>query len=227
MLEPSGLHAVVTGDTVGSSDFPPDVRRHLPETLHSAYETIRQRDPASLPYDLAITGGDGWQWYIQNPHTALARVLHFWTLLFAREVSSRMILAVDTIDFLSEEDLNESDGPAFRRSGLQLSTLDEKARFECVLPKEASAAHHLAAESMSELVDHLLQQWTEAQAQAISGRISTVGAGDEITQQEIAENWSPEPITRQTVNRHLKRAHWDRLQRTLDRFETLVASLSS
>lgn len=79
---------------------------------------------------------------------------------------------------------------------------------------------------ISDLIDHLYHHWTEAQAQAVAGMLKGVNTERTITQKAIAEQWDPEPITRQTVNRHLKRAHWDRLARTLHRFEQLIESLS-
>lgn len=225
MIEPDGLHAVVTGDTVESSALAPEARRALPNTFHEAYATVRETAPDALPYEMAITGGDGWQWYVDDPRDALARVLHFWTLLYSHGIVSRVALAIDTVDFISEDDLNESDGPAFRRSGRLLSNLSEGQHFACAVPDEATPAHNVAIQGLVELLDLLLQQWTEAQAQAIAGLLATVHTDIDVTQQEIAERWSPEPITRQTVNRHLKRAHWDRVQRTLDRFSRLVDAL--
>lgn len=224
--EISDIHAVATGDIVGSSDLPTDARRRLPDVLRSTYVTVQQQASSDLPYDLAITGGDSWQCYVDDPSVALARSLHFWTLLYARGLPSRMALAVDTVDFIVDENLSESDGPAFRQSGRILSNLKREWWFTCRLPERASDAHHLAAEVLNEMIDHLLHQWTEAQAQALAGMVGTIGTDREITQQEIAEQWNPEPVTRQTVNRHLKRAHWHRLERTLTRFDRLIRSLN-
>lgn len=221
------FHAVARGDVIGSTELSAEDRRQLPEVLRSTYATVQRRAPGTLPYELAILGGDGWQCYVENPASSLARVLHLWALLFARGISSRMALAIDTIDFISDRDLNESDGRAFRRSGRALQGLEDERWFVCLLPDEAPSAYHLAAESISELTDHLLHQWTEAQAQAVAGMLESIGTEQTVTQQAIAEQWEPEPITRQTVNRHLKRAHWDRLERTLDRFDQLIESLSS
>lgn len=226
-MESPSLHAVATGDIVGSSELAAEDRRQLPKVLHSTYATIQNQASESLPYPLAITGGDGWQCYIETPTAALARVLHFWTLLYARGLPSRVALAIDVIDFISDNDLNESDGPAFRRSGRALETLDEERWFACALPDHAPSSYHLAVESVAELTDYLLHQWTEAQAQAVAGMLKGIGTEASVTQKAIAEQWEPEPITRQTVNRHLKRAHWDRLERTLRRFEQLIASLPS
>ncbi|MCS4185609.1 hypothetical protein GGP48_000279 [Salinibacter ruber] len=227
MVELSKLHAVATGDIVESSDLPADRRRQLPDRLRSTYETVQQTAPEELPYELAITGGDGWQCYVRNPATALARLLHFWTLLYAQGLPSRMALVVDTVDFVSEEDLNESDGRAFRRSGRLLSSLNGERWFDGALPTDASEAHHVASEGIGELVDLFFHEWTEAQARAIAGMIGTIGTEREITQEKIAAQWTPEPVTRQAINRHLKRAHWNRVERTVTRFEHLCHSLQT
>jgi hypothetical protein len=227
MAEFSELRAVATGDIVGSSDLPADRRRQLPDCLRSAYDAVQHTAPEALPYDLAITGGDGWQCYVHDPAMALARLLHFWTLLYARGLPSRMALVVDTVDFVSEEDLNESDGRAFRRSGRLLSGLDDERWFDCSLPDESPEVHHVAVGSIGELIDLFFHEWTEAQVQAIAGMIGTIGTEREITQEKIAEQWTPEPVTRQAVNRHLKRAHWNRVERTVSRFEHLCHSLQA
>jgi len=214
----SEIRAVVTGDTVRSTDLPPDVRRQLPNALHSAYNAVQKANPDILPYDLAIKGGDGWQWYIAAPQRALVPTLHFWTILYAQGISSRMALALDEIDFVSRKNLNESDGAAFRRSGRSLAEFEKEQRFECTFPEEMPETIKLSAEFFSELIDLFLNEWTEAQAQAVSAKLRTAHTDEEITQREIAEKWDPEPITRQGVNHHLKRAQWNRLYRTLDRF---------
>lgn len=223
----SDLHAVARGDVVRSSELSAEDRRRLPDVFRTTYATVQRNAAESLPYDLAITGGDGWQSYVEDPASSLPRALHFWALLYMQGLSSRMALSIDTIDFIADGDLNESDGPAFRRSGRALQDLDDDRWFVCVLPEDAPRVYHLAAESLGELTDHLLHQWTEAQTQAVAGMLRSIGTDQDVTQQAIAEQWEPEPITRQTVNRHLKRAHWDRLERTLARFDQLIESLPS
>lgn len=218
------LHAVATGDIVESSELSSVQRRRLPERLRTAYATAQKHAPDALPYDLAIMGGDGWQCYVDDPSQALARLLHFWTLLRADGFCSRFALAVDTIDFITNGNLNESDGAAFRRSGRALQTLSDERWADCVLPESDVPVCALAAEGLIELIDHLMHQWTEAQVQAVAGMLKGVGTEISVTQASIAEQWVPEPITRQTVNRHLQRAHWSRLERTLSRFEHLVCT---
>lgn len=218
----SNLRAVATGDIIGSSELSADERRRLPERLHAAYATAREAAPDALPYDLAIVGGDGWQCYVEDPSQALPRVLHFWTHLCADGLHSRFSIAVDTVDFISDGNLNESDGAAFRQSGRALERLDDDRWAACVLPERKSVTSSLAADSMFELVDLLLHEWTEAQAQAVAGMLQGVGTERSVTQQAVADAWSPDPITRQSVNRHLQRAEWSRVERTASLFDQLI-----
>lgn len=222
----SDLHAVATGDVIGSSELSVDERRHLPERLRAAYAKSREAAPDALPQDLAIMGGDGWQCYVEDPSQALPRVLHFWTHMCAEGLRSRFAIAVDTVDFISDGNLSESDGAAFRQSGRALETLDDDRWAVCVLPELGTITSSLAADSMFELVDLLLHEWTEAQAQAVAGMLQGVGTERSVTQQAVAEAWSPEPITRQSVNRHLQRAKWVRVERTASHFDQLIEMIA-
>lgn len=216
------LHAVATGDIIRSSDLSADERRHLPEQMRRAYLTVREAAPNTLPYDLAILGGDGWQCYIEHPAQALPRILHFWTHLRADSLRSRFAVAIGTVDFISDGNLNESDGAAFRQSGRALETLGDDHWAACKLPEEESITSSLASDSMFNLIDLLLHEWTEAQAQAVAGVLQNVGTERNITQQDVADSWSPDPITRQSVNRHLQRAEWTRVERTVFLFKQLI-----
>lgn len=220
------LHAVATGDIVGSSELPANQRSELADELRTAYSTAQDALPNALPHDLAIVGGDGWQCYIEDPAAALARVLHFWALLASQNLRSRFAIAVGTVDFIPDGNVNEGDGAAFRASGQGLERLGEDQWVSIRLPESVSVFATYAAETIAELVDHLAHEWTEAQAQAVAGMLRGTGTKKSVTQQSIADVWTPESITRQSVNRHLKRASWPRLERTLSRYQRLVTVLT-
>ena len=222
----SPLQAVTTGDIVGSTDLPDQIRRNLPQTLREVYEELRRDFPDALSHDLAISSGDSWQILMTEPTCSLACTLRFWALLHARDITTRMALAIDTVDFISEHGLNESDGPVFRTSGRALTDLHDDQSFTLLLPDRVPTPARLATAGFAELVDLLLAEWTGPQSRAIAGILRTYGTAEEVTQARIAEEWHPEPVTRQTVNRHLQRAHWERLERTIDRFVRLTDTLS-
>ena len=218
----SDLHAVATGDIIESSELSAGERRRLPEQLRTAYVTAREAAPDALPYDLAIAGGDRWQCYVDDPTQVLPRVLHFWAHLRAGGLRSRFAVAVNTIVFISDDNLNESDGAAFQQSGRALETLDDDRWATCVLPERESIVSSLAVGGMFEVVDLLLYEWTEAQAQAVAGMLRGIGTDTSVTQQAVADAWSPDPITRQSVNRHLQRARWSRLEHVVSLFSQLI-----
>jgi len=53
-----------------------------------------------------------------------------------------------------------------------------------------------------------------------------VGKERSVTQQAVANGWAPTPITRQSVNRHLQRAKWSRVERTASLFDQLIEAIT-
>jgi hypothetical protein len=217
--------AVATGDIVHSSQLAAPVRAALPDTLRSAYAEAVEGLPPEAVSELALVSGDGWQCLFHKPNQALARVLQLAARLRAQELETRIALALGTVDRL-RADLNASDGPALRRSGRGLQQLRAEQRFALLLPDDAPVASAVAAGAIAELCDVWMQAWTPAQAQAIAGMLRGWDGEPMRSQAEVAEAWTPEPVTRQTVNRHLHRAGWPRLERTLHRFSMLVDAQS-
>jgi len=211
---------------VNSSQLAEPVRTALADTLRDAYARATEGLPSEAVPELALVSGDGWQCLFHESNQALARVVHLAAYLRARELETRVALALGTVDRL-RADLNASDGPALRRSGRGLQQLRADQRFDLLLPDDAPVVATVAAGAIAELCDTWLQAWTPAQAQAIAGMLSGWAGEPVRTQAEVAEVWAPEPITRQTVNRHLHRAGWPRLERTLYRFSELVDTQSA
>ncbi|NBB85838.1 MAG: hypothetical protein GVY12_06395 [Bacteroidetes bacterium] len=216
--------AVATGDIVNSSQLAEPVRAALPDTLRDAYAAATEGLSPEAASGLTLVSGDGWQCLFHVPDQALARVLQFAAQLRTEELETRVALALGTVDRL-RANLNASDGPALRRSGRGLQHLRADQRFDLLLPDDVPGASPVAAGAIAELCDARLQAWTSAQAQAIAGMLRGWAGEPVRTQAEVAEAWAPEPITRQTVNRHLHRAGWPRLERTLHRFSALVEVL--
>ncbi len=212
--------AVATGDIIRSTALPEDLRSELPAILRRAYAAAVDGVALDTDVPLALVGGDGWQCLIDPPERALPVLLRFMSILKSRGVRTRLAMALDEVSHV-EEDLNASDGPAFRRSGRALEQMPSDRYMALKVPELAADSCTLAADAIADLVDLLSSEWTEAQAQAVAGMLR--GAGSEsVTQADVAASWRPQAITRQTVNRHLQRAYWPRLERTLLRYELLV-----
>jgi hypothetical protein len=221
----STLHAVITGDIVGSSDLTADERGRLPDLLRAAHRGVQERLQANVLYPIDLFGGDSWQMYLPRPEQALAVATHFRAGLLADTgITTRLALAVDTIDFLNTENLSESDGAVFRRSGRTLRELrhDETA---IILPESDEPVAQIAADLIARTVNFLARSWTRAQAQAIVHSTGGVLAGESLSQSRIGEAWTPKPISQQAVARHLQSAGWDILEATLRDFTRVINSL--
>ena len=219
-------YGVIAGDIVGSTELSTELRRRLPEILESSYRALRSAYRDQLPYELAIAAGDEWRIAVDDPHVALAVSLAFATRLKARDITSRVVVAIDTIDFIEDGDLHRSDGAALRRAGRGLKKLERGDRnFDLVVPSTSSEPCALSAASIADLVDLLLDDLTAAQSRAVASMLCGVDDGTYPTATSIAEDWTPEPISRQAVGKHLSRARWPRIKDTLDRFQQLMELL--
>lgn len=220
-MENRNYHGVVAGDIIASSELATDVRRELSDKMIEAYDEVRDAFGAETPYPLAISAGDEWRMYIEHPACALAVSMGFWTRLKARNLASRMVLAVGEIDFVENQDLHRADGPALRSAGRSLDAISETAaKFGLFVPVEQDPVARLWTETTGELTDILLGDLTVSQARAVAEMIcGTYGSGGAPTRQEIADRWQPRPVTAQTISEHLQRARWPAIDRTLKRFE--------
>ena len=212
------LRAVLTGDVVDSSQLGAEQRRALPGILKDAAAELLKAFPKAIPGPIAIFRGDSWQLIVSNPVVSLRAGLLFRSHVIAAggsgpRLDTRMAIAVDTVDFVPAGRLSEGDGAAYRASGAALDNLDNGFRMSFV----AAGAPELSTAAVG-LLDAIVQDWTALQALAVKNRLRGR------TQAEIAVDW-PEPVTQQTVARHLARAHWSAVDRMLLEFENSLKTL--
>lgn len=229
----SSLHAVITADVVEStSSIPAERREAFADELRAAYKRMQEQLPDALPYPIAVFGGDSWQCYIDDPKAALRVGLYLraWTR-FAFDVDTRFALAVDTVNFVDEHNVAESDGAAFRVSGRMAEDLDKKERLLIWLlfgaPERYRRLEEITAElldasgnTVARLADRVARSWTSAQAQAVTQRLLDLS----VTHEEIAQRWEPEPVTHQSISKHLTRAGWADLEGALRYYERIAGS---
>jgi len=220
-----GLHAVLTGDVVGSTALDESARAGMGDALRSAYRAIRDRVGGSVLYPIEVSGGDTWQCYIDDPAIGLGFATCFRALLLAESgIETRLVVAIDTIDFLDTGNLGESDGAAFRRSGRTLRSIGGDTT-RIVLPESTDPLPQLAANIAARCTDYLGRSWTRAQAQSVAHIVGCMLAGESCSQEEIGKRWQPNPISQQAVARHLQSAGWDTLEPTLIDFAEIVRQL--
>lgn len=222
-MDDQSLVAVVTGDVRKSTELPDEQRRNLAETLREAFGSVSETFALRETPLFSMSRGDSWQFYLPQWEMSLEFLLSFLATLAKQRPSirSRASLAVDTIDFLSDRDIGESDGKAFRRSGRGLEELGDDMYFNIQVPRRLDNVFHLCSESFAEVIDLALHDWTAKQARAVAGMLEVERRrqmGEDATQKSIAQSWKPDPVTAQTVQKHLKRGHWYRIGRELERF---------
>lgn len=219
------MYAVLTGDIVDSNTASASL---IAEALHDTYQRVQAVYENALPYPLSVFRGDSWQMVIPDPAHALSvSVLFRAALRTELQRDTRIACAIDTVDALDSDHITESTGAAFTRSGTALDALEAPYRMQWRLPKAALPPVQIAAAALADLADHIIIHWTDAQAQAVSLRLSTWLRNGDTSQRALAEQWHPAPITQQAFSKHLQHAHWPRVRDALHQYRTLAPHLSS
>lgn len=226
---PAPLRAVVTADIVESTKRLSQAQREaFADALRGAYGRLQNQLAQELPYPIAVFGGDSWQAYVHDPAAALRVALYLRAWARATfDVDTRFALAIDTVDFLSEHNVAESDGAAFRISGRMAEDLSGEQRLLISvmighddqfrsLEEVTDELLMTAGDAVARLADRIARGWTAAQAEAIMWRLFD----PEITHEEIAERWMPAPVTHQSISKHLRRGGWSDLHGALRHYKS-------
>lgn len=221
------LHAVLTGDVIGSTNLSADQRARLPEEMRTTFQDAKAVVRSDLAFD--FFRGDAWQLYVEKPEKALHVAILFRALLRTRfDVDTRIAIAIDTVDFVNIDRVSESDGNAFRRSGRSLDKMGRRT-MTCVLPEKGDfATRRPLFDTIARATDVFISEWTRPQATAVALMLSLKPeTGDYASQEQVRKAWSPEPISQQAVSAHLQRAHWDVIADFLQTFVQQISELAS
>ena len=214
------LYAVVTGDVVASSKLAESRRRALHEAMTSSSRALRTAFAESMPVDVDIFRGDGWQMVLTAPALALRAALFYRASLRSRMQSHRfdirMALAIGTINFIPSERVSQGDGEAFHLSGKAIESMRRGEGMSFRLPDRPEER---ALDVVVRLVDSLAAKWSDRQALAVTGALQGW------TQERIAKTCWSKPISQQAVAQHLDRAAWNSVEVGLAFFEETVRSI--
>lgn len=225
MTEKVVIHAVLTGDIVGSSRLSASERRALHSHFNQSAVRLEDAFADQIMHKPQIVRGDSWQFAISDPREALRMALFFRALIRITlpdaGIDTRIAIGFGTIDFLPGENLSSGDGEAYRLSGEGLEQLQKTFRMGLFFPVEARSNLTDAFDVIVKLIDREASKWTQAQAESFAGAL--LG----LTQQAIASDWVAREITQQAVAQHLERAGWSTIEIGLDFVEqTLLEALS-
>lgn len=222
------LHAVLTGDVIGSSRLPESERARLVDELHETFEYVRGVGSLESTLAFEVFRGDSWQLYVSEPseglHVALAFRAQFRALT---NNDTRLSLAVGAVSSLDLERVSRSDGPAFTASGRGLDGLKHRT-MGCSSPivPDASTRQRLF-DAIASATGAFATEWTRAQARAVALTLAlSPDSGRFANQGQVAAAWTPKPIRQQTVSEHLLKAHWDEISEFLEAYEAEVIDLN-
>ena len=177
--------AVLTGDIVGSQDYPEGQLDAVFAALGGAARQIAQW--SDMPARLTRVRGDGWQLVTPAPLGLRAMLVARSAVRSAATSADSRVALGQGAGRMPSAGLGDAEGDAFVTSGRQLDTMPPRAR--------------LAAPGrvFVPLLDHVVSGWTRRQSQVAFLALDLPAP----SQSDIAERLG---ITRQTVQRHLDSA---------------------
>ena len=223
-VESGKIYAVITGDIVGSSKLKPAERKELHAALKDTSDKLTDHFRQLVPLQVDIFRGDSWQLLVIDPAQSLKIGLFFRAFLRgkmkSKRVDTRISIGVGFIDIIPEEGVSSGDGEAFRLSGEALESLSRSHRMVISFPESLISNNHKALDVILKLIDVLARDWTEKQAQAVSGALL------EYTQEKIARSWFERDISQQAVAQHLDRAGWNAIEIGLNYFANSLSGIT-
>jgi hypothetical protein len=194
-IEEKVLYAVISGDLVKSRNLSLEKQRYAINLLKSISEEINAVFPGTIIGKAEIFRGDGWQILLREPNLMLRVGLYYRCRLKAEGIDTRLGMAVGTVENLLPDNLSESFGEAFTRSGHALDSMGKKQYM--VLETSNDEPHF---KNTVVLLDCLVKHWTKSQARSVCGVLLNK------TQERIADEMQ---TSQQSVAKILAAADWD------------------
>lgn len=220
-IEQGITYAVVTGDLVGSTKLPLDLRQGFHQLVNQASKELREflGDGSLLGIDLF--SGDSWQ-FVSSPRQSLRACLFLRAYIRAHMegADTRCVLGIGTIDFIPNGRVSQGDGQAFRLSGRLLGEMKKGSGMRI---DAADATVVQKWDLPLTLADAAIgSSWTRRRALALTGEIR------DWSQEKTGQLWKTSgvkttPLSQATVSRYLDQANWSVFSRLLREFEDFWA----
>ena len=207
----SSIHSVLTGDITSSSKTDRiALLKDLKEILNQIADFQQEE---GIKSNFELYRGDSFQGIIAKPEEALKYALliraHLKKAKGTTDRDARIAIGIGTINYPASV-VAEADGEAFRSSGPLLDTMKNGARIKLHTPWMAVNEE---MEVAFVLADTIIKRWSIPQAEVIAQILRNA------TQVEIAEKLG---ISQSAVNQRLKAAHWEAIEKLLERFRKLI-----
>ncbi len=203
------MHAVLTGDIVGSSGLSPEEHREVVAIVKSVANVF----PDAVVGKVDVFSGDSWQMLVSDCGMSLRIALYLRASLKrekAFSVDSRVSMAWGEIDMeqVNLERMSESTGELFILSGRGLAGLKKRSLmcFSMLSDAPLSAALGLSIG----LLDVLVRHWSREQARAVAESLQGK------TQAAIAETFG---VSQAAINQSLQAANWGEIEGFAHQFD--------
>ena len=216
------LHAVITGDIIGSSQIAKRYRQHLLDDLNKLFNDLNSHTIQSKQLLVEIFRGDSFQMVLEKPERALLVGLLIRAKLRSLTPAddhdgqnywdARISIGVGEVTFWTDK-IVESDGTAFQLSGRGLDDMKKKQSLSVrTIWPEVNRELEVAC-ALSETI---INRWTISQAKVIYPYLLK-----NKTQKELAEEFN---ITQGAVSQRLNEAgNLDAVKLFLHRYEKLIS----
>ena len=208
-------YAVLTGDLVGSSRFKIENQRdNVISLLKDSFDKIESTDIVS-PF--MIYRGDSFQGVLSRPEDALRASIMIRANLLSKSkgkrgrLDARIAVGIGTIEYLSENQVGEGDGEAFRNSGIELDRM-KKGEVNLIIKTPWDEINEELRTECA-LIDALIHRWTKEQAEAAMYQMQG------LTQEEIAGILD---ISQSAVFQRLKTGGSRAIQVFLERYRKII-----
>lgn len=213
---PDNIYAVISGEIAESKKISHEHLGKIPDIIRNAISEVNRHIDAPDQLDCEIIRMDEFLCLSKKPGSALHAMLMLASEFRSRshgELGKRMELrlsiGIGHVELFKGQ-LRESDGTAFRLADEGLRTMKRNQRLMISTGNEyLDGELHVACGFM----DILIHDWSEEQAEALFMRLSGKN------QMEISEQLE---ISQPAVNRRLKAAHLDAIEKLLERYATII-----
>jgi hypothetical protein len=210
-------YAVISGELAESRKVSQENLGKIPDIIRSSFKEVNRKAKAQDKLVYEIIRMDEFLCLTDNPSSALHSILMLasefryqsYTELNIR-ADLRLSMGIGPVELFQRE-LRESDGTAFRSaySGLKSMKRNQRLLIETETP-EINEELKVGCGFM----DILIHDWSDEQAEAMLHRLSGKN------QTQISEKLN---ISQPAVNRRLKAAHYEAIERFIHRFTSLLS----
>ena len=215
-----GCVAVLTGDIIDSSGLEGNTEQPVSALLDRTGNGVKKSFQAQIHGKIDVFRGDSWQMVVKETAIAVRVGIYLRALLRADYgIDSRVSIGFGGVDFLPLENVSTGIGEAFTLSGQGLEACHKPTRMNLSFPPRDQNLEEQGLIVITQLLDLQVRRWTPGQSRAVAGALL------HLTQEEIAADWQPEPISQQAISQHLENAGWSQIKDGLLYLESAIPAI--